>query len=474
MSSNGQAAVATKQQTAEQQMAALQEQEAKLTRLKEQIEAKQKKEVVALGDSATWVNRGKDGYVETFYKYVQLNEGSHFFRIGNKPGHYNDNDKWIKGAPNFTMGGKGWNQLNQISNINLIKPPTIHVEGRETTNPYIERDKRSDVIRSVWTRVIGIGYAPTGNLVVVDKTLVLNLKTYLLQDLQAKIKKSPVCGTWGMEDDKPEQWIHTTVDGYGKKAKETDTVIKPRQLANLRFYPVEDIGDVYAGLWVDMAHCDIQAALNESTNRRKTADRTCDTMVCNRALKAHPAIGDPDITTLYDSGSKTATVRVYGYKHSMTAEVIADVAKAVGEGNLGKARELAGGSLEIIQSEGPEEATPDEGAVVFDETTAEEAAAVQSEQAEQKQNTKPTGNGTMDALGNSEAQPEEPAKSEGKAEQETKWTMPYHQQLADLCEKDNKAVVEARQTLGIMKFHIADHTEDDVRNIAEWLEGKSK
>ncbi len=343
-------------------------------------------EPAVLGDG-TFVSRTPDGFLKAFYRDTVLREGTHYHKTG----------------PKYSIAAEGYNYLNQIANINLIKPSTIVVDGREMPNPYIERDKKTGCVEIVWTRTIGIGYAPTGNLVIVDKTLVFNLKTYFIQDLQAKIKWNPVCGTWGVENEKPAEWA-------GKNGAQITASEKSR----LCFIPIQAAGDAYVGMWIDYAHPEVMAAFNEFTSRLKFADRIADTICSRNVLKAHPAIGIFDVTDKHDHQRKTAVVRVYGFKHGMTADDLGRVAEAAEEGNLDKARGVAGGSVEVIRSEEPEEAQYEDVGRVAEEAEAEEQTGPDRKST----------SGTAAATGKREEQPRQPEpepekKARGKQQTES-------------------------------------------------------
>ncbi len=66
-------------------------------------------------------------------------------------------------------------------------------------------------------------------------------------------------------------------------------------------------------------------------------------------------------------------------------------------------------------------------------------------------------------------------KSTPAAGKKQTFSAEHHQRLADLIEFfGNPKVVDARQTLNIMKFHIGDHTPEDVEKIAQLLENGSE
>lgn len=70
---------------------------------------------------------------------------------------------------------------------------------------------------------------------------------------------------------------------------------------------------------------------------------------------------------------------------------------------------------------------------------------------------------------------ETPTAGKPAAGKKQTFSAQHHQRLADLIEFfGNPKVVDARQTLNIMKFHIGDHTPEDVEKIAQLLENGSE
>lgn len=204
---------------------------------------------VALADSPVFVGHDEAGrMLRTFYRDLPLREKQHFMKISGKT----------------MILAEGYKELNRIANVNILKPSTIIVDGIEKANPYFERNPDTGCVSLVYTRALGIGFAPTGNMVIVDKTLVFNLITYYIQDMQAKIKKFPSAGTWGVGTQKPLSWDAETEEGWGdnkKKIKHKD--VKPNNPNTLYFIPVMPAGQTMTGMWVDFSHPDIQASLNE-------------------------------------------------------------------------------------------------------------------------------------------------------------------------------------------------------------------
>ena len=235
----------------------------------------------------------------------------------------------IQGKAVITVSG--YNKLNQFASLNILTPTSCIVDGREQSNPYIERNPQTKVIQTIAIRKVAFGYSPIGNMTVVDKTLFFNIFTYFLQDLQAKIKKYPACGCLGLKDTKPTKIIYTlqewktTSDGKkypvdGQK-KEVSVMDKP-----MAFYSIEEP----VGIWVDISHPEIQDAFNSHTQRQKFGDRHAQSIVERNCLKTHPAIASS--TVIVDKATGTASVEVFGWQHKKTFQDLNEMAQEVSNG----------------------------------------------------------------------------------------------------------------------------------------------
>lgn len=350
-------------------------------------EKKKEPETAELGDGLVFIGRDSQGAVRTVKADVFLIEGTHYNKISGKA----------------QINSAGCAKLNQVANINLIKPQNTIVNGEERHNPYVEIDPHSKGTAVVYTRTLGIGFAPTGNLVLTDKSLVFNLDTYYKQDLQAKIKKCPSCGTMGRKNRPPDKWkgveITWKTSQSGKRYPEENPIeVELSDDADLVFIETRRVGETILGMWVDITHPEIIAAGNDDIQRQKFADRQAETICSRNVLKSHPAIAMNDISNklvLDSEGKETgyAKVRVYGYKHDMGLKEIRSLTDAAQEGDLDKATEIAGASFEVVRDEKPEEANFEEVTEVAEEIAAEEATdeAAKKKQKEEKPKGKSSG-----------------------------------------------------------------------------------
>jgi len=325
---------------------------------------KPKAEIVKIEDNELFVYRDGNGKLGRVYsKEITLREGLHYDKISGK----------------HMLNVGGYVKLNQFANVNTLSPNTIIMDGIEQPNPYIERDiKRS--IQVVHVRAYAVGFSLTGNLVVTQKSLVLDLHNYLVQDLQARINRFPACGCVGVEAEKPVSWCPVVEKwGSGKKTYESGEEIKPRENANLRFTPtIGVVGDDVIGIWYDLSHPEIISVINDASFRRKYCDRNAITFCERNAMKIHPAIAMTVIPPeLIDEKNKTAKVMVYGYKNDLTIDQLHKIKDAAALGDLNRIEKIAGASVEIMPDTGPEELTYDEMVAGTEEAAAEEAALTQ-------------------------------------------------------------------------------------------------
>jgi len=325
---------------------------------------KPKTEIATLGEHELFVARSEQGLGRVYWKPVTMTEGRHYNKIAGK----------------YVINSEGYIKANQFANLSILSPDTIIMDGLEKPNPCIERDSEG-CTTAVHVRRAVFGFSPTGNPVIIHKSLTFDLKTYLIQDLQSRIKRFPACGTVGVKGEKPKSW-KAVIEKYtsGKKTYVDGAEIKPSENANLRFIPTAKLGDDVIGIWYDLSHPEVQAMLNEANRRRQFADRIATTFCERNALKAHPAIATVTIPEdKVDDKSKTATVLVFGYKHDLTLGKMRELHEAAAAEDINRMEEITGKQMEIVPDEGPaeipfEDGTSGEVQQTIDELTAEEAA----------------------------------------------------------------------------------------------------
>ena len=260
-------------------------------------------------------------------------------------------------AKKDTIAYSGYVYLNKIAAINVVTPVNVSVDGVNRPNPHIERDQIGN-IRSVHVRKIGIGYNPTGNVTVVDKTLFFNTYTYFIQDVQAKMdrvvwkdrrptdqREFPNCAVIGTVEDRPNENL---VKGAKWVFFETTSPL---------------------GLWADYTNEAIVACLKEYTQRQRFADRIAQTIVTRNILADHPAIG---IRTVEMNGRGEASVTVWGYRHELRPEDIRSIQSQAERGS--ESIEI---KAETVPTEADEETAQVEAEVMADDEEMKKEFALQ-------------------------------------------------------------------------------------------------
>jgi len=252
----------------------------------------------------------------------------------------------------YTIASPGYIHLNKVASVSIVTPQSVIVDGRPCPNPFIERDPKTKAILSVNIRKMGIGYSPSGSIVVVDKTLFYNVYTYLIQSIQAKMKR--VKYENGKKTDKKE-YPDCAIYGVADQ--------KPNKPGSWHFLPTE--GEL--GIWINYEDPAIIDCLEEHTQRQRFGDRIAQKIVERNILKDHPAIG---ISQVYVHESKekgvTATVTVYGYRNELKPHNIAEIMRAAENGQESDNFDYKVLMEEIVEAE-PEEEKAELQNVVGDE-----------------------------------------------------------------------------------------------------------
>jgi hypothetical protein len=245
----------------------------------------------------------------------------------------------------YTIASQGYIHLNKVASVSIVTPQSVVVDGRPCPNPHIERDPKTKAILSVNIRKMGIGLSPAGNIVVIDKTLFYNVYTYLIQSIQAKMKR--VKYENGKKTDKKE---HPDCAIYGVADQ------KPNKPGSWHFLPTE--GEL--GIWINYEDQAIIDCLEEHTQRQRFGDRIAQKIVERNILKDHPAIGIaqvyvPEIPKGQESKGAIATVTVYGYRNELEPHNIAEIMRAAEKGQESENFDYKVLKEEIIEAEPEEE-----------------------------------------------------------------------------------------------------------------------
>lgn len=293
---------------------------------------------VTLGDPKVFARIGADGRLLALCADVTLYE---------KLGHLYS----VQGKTSITAAG--YTKLNSIAAINVIsaKPPKFNC------------DEKTGRLKSVEVRKMAIGFSPSGSLVAIDSSLVLDLDAYRLLELANLSKWKPTAVKFLLMEQIEEL----------KKAGEKGWVV-----------PYEDP----VMLWINIRHEDVRDALIADAQRRKFAERIASTICWRNALKGHPAIAQAQVLTAGPDKSRTAVVRIYGFRHDLDQRGMERLASGIVEGKLDVVREqlkaIPGATTEVKVERheavaGAEEVEVESGAVAEEEEPAGTAGPAEAD-----------------------------------------------------------------------------------------------
>jgi len=241
----------------------------------------------------------------------------------------------------YLITASGYKHLNKVASISLVTPQSVIVDGRPVPNPHIERNPRTKAIESVNIRRMGIGYSPTGNIVVIDKTLFYNVYTYFIQAIQAKMKRVE----WKTENNKRVKTENKEFPDCAIYGIESE---KPTRAGSWAFFATEPP----LGIWVNYEDQATIDCLEEHTQRQRFGDRMAGTIVDRNILKDHPAIAAAQVFTKVGEGGTKASVDVYGYRADNSPRDISSIMRQAESGSDTKDFEIR---AETITDVSPEE-----------------------------------------------------------------------------------------------------------------------
>jgi len=221
----------------------------------------------------------------------------------------------------YALTAPAYVHLNKVAGVSIVTPQFIMIDGVEKHNPYVERNPRTKAIETVNVRKVGIGYNPAGNLVAIDKSLYYNIYTYLIQTIQARMKKS----AWAW--DKDAKRMKDTGEKEFKNMAEIGTFEdRPEEGPEAKWKFLETMDGL--GIWINYRHPEVQSILEDHTQRQRFGDRIAQKIVERNILKDHPAIGvsTVDATVETDKDGKVinafAKITVFGYRNDLSARDI--------------------------------------------------------------------------------------------------------------------------------------------------------
>lgn len=358
------------------------------------------KEVVILAAQEVFVRRDGAGVIRPMSMRLTLKKGRDTYMVSGKT----------------HISHLGYQACNVIANLSIMRPNTIFVDAVERSNPYIERNPITQEAVNVHARSLAIGFAPTGNPVIVDKTVILNLRQYFLTDLKTKINKFPEAGFFGagqMNMPTPGAW-------YSKDGKRE---IAPRENAVMRFMPTNEItlGD-YVGYWFDVAHPEIIAVYEQQRTRQQFAERNAISMSSRNAMSEHPCMPVKDCTADVNPKTGDAVVLVHGYRHDFTADALKGLAQAAADGDLSGVQKRGGAEAELHD-------TGRETIIIEDAEVEEDIAAQEAAEPEKDKKTTKKRESKKKSGGKPESETQTGGKEEKPAAEEK--TEPVAEKKAD-------------------------------------------
>lgn len=234
----------------------------------------------------------------------------------------------VQGKP--VIGVAGYNKLNKIANINIFPyPHEIPVHGKMESNPYVEVDPATDVVKRVHGNYIGVGYAPTGNVLMVTKPVNFDLQSYSQQKLVKMLADHPEIFQVGIQE-----WCPFTEE---KPFKGDDGIWKciDRRQKKTYVYKVLEKGD---GVWVDQSHPEYREFLESHRDRTKFAERIAISIVKRNIMKEFIGASQVDIVEgdLFKKKDAKGKVTVYGIKHLWDKNQIEEMIHKAWSGDVGE------------------------------------------------------------------------------------------------------------------------------------------
>ena len=254
--------------------------------LQDKLMAIQQKDMLRLGDGAALFIREAGVEKRAFKAKVELTCPEQFCFISKKP----------------MICAPGLEKANQYAGIEIFKPQKLVANGgQEVMNPYYTMDNNG-MVSSIAMRGIGIGYGPLGSLAAVDQTIIINMSTVLLQELQAKLKNNPTIAVLGLKDRRPNEF-KASIMGYDER--ERRRVVKKTEMVTTDdtwvFIPVFGL----TGYWLNVTAPDILDVFDGYIQKQRFIERTANTILRRQILSLHPAIGTKTpIVTCADKGNE--------------------------------------------------------------------------------------------------------------------------------------------------------------------------
>ena len=271
-----------------------------------------------------------------------VDENGHSLVLRKRIFQLSERDKHIyKIAGDYMITAAGYYNINKFSNINLLTPPSVIVDGVTQGNPYIIRDTNNQQILMVIVRKIAFGRSPMGNFVAVDQTLSYAPKSYFIRNL------------YKLVDDNPNMAVIRTKDSLTGEELKTG-------------YFVETVDGL--GVYINnIMHKDFRQVLKNYSDNQIMGERKATTICERNCLRKHPAIGVSNVRMEGRGSDSYANVTAYNYTESgHSRNKISRLAQMFEQGKIEDIQDV-----QVVESNDTAE-------------TLEEAEVIQTEENEEK------------------------------------------------------------------------------------------
>lgn len=284
----------------------------------------------------------RDGQLKRVWKMVQLRASRNELYPAPKSGDY-------------LIGAEGYKACNAVAGLYFAPAKEVWVSGQRHANPYVEHSANGAVV-GVTVAGAMVGRSQTGNPVVTQEQMTFSPRTYLVEDLMAKLRH----GT---------SLKGPSVHGYPinlvalrKQMEAGDT--HPSQTA----FVVREAGpdpmlEPGLAIVVDSLSPEIQKALMTYAQAQKFADRKANTILWRRLAAAHPGMPRqriPKSRLLHDGADVVANVPVMAWLER--ADQLEELRMALQAGDASRTADL-----KVVESVGETDnagAQPDAGEVI--------------------------------------------------------------------------------------------------------------
>lgn len=208
----------------------------------------------------------------------------------------------------------GYNRLNEVAGCSVALPDTVAVDGRREGNPYVARTDDDD-LRRIVLQVNVAGPAPlTGNIVVVQYVLDLDVRADLLQMLMNIAKNQ----SWRnkQDADHPDAPIEDDAAGGGSDPVQ----LVPRGAFDA--FAAERPGywhwlPLYGGVGLahNLGHPEVRKSYDKYISLLENAYRKAQTIARRNAMRMHPALSH-QVVRLNSEADPSCTVRGVGWTMS--------------------------------------------------------------------------------------------------------------------------------------------------------------